>query len=217
MPGSGLFCVFEGLDGSGKSTLLENTAARLRQSPEFAFFSGLTSLKEPTELETGLVIRRRLKESTDADPAEWLELFQTDRARNVEVNIRPGLAANRLLLQDRYFYSTAAYQGVAPAARDAEGAGFTPAQIVADSLARGFPEPGLLLYLEIDPDTALERIDRGRSGRETFETRERLRAIAERYESILPASALRLDATAAPDELTARTVDLILGRIRDLA
>ena len=219
MAGIGFFCVFEGLDGSGKTTLLERTALGLQNHPGFARrFSGLTTLKEPTDAPTGREIRRRLRESTDADPAAWLELFQTDRQHNVASNIRPGIAAGRLLLQDRYFYSTAAYQGIDGSGSggdqtgDADPAGFPPDGIVADARRRGFPEPDLLVYLELDPATALERIDRGRDARETFETRERLEGIARRYARILPATTVRLDARLNSEELTAAAVALILER-----
>lgn len=215
MSGTGLFCVFEGLDGSGKSTLLEHTAARLRSHPALrSKATGLTILKEPTDMPEGLEIRRRLKESTDADPSAWLEYFQSDRRRNVEVNIRPGLAAGRVLIQDRYFYSTAAYQGVdAPDDSGEKDDGFTPEEIIADSRRRGFPIPGLLFFLEISPEVALDRIDRGRAGRETFETLDRLRAIAERYERILPPETRRLDASLSPEELTEQAAALILENL----
>ncbi len=205
---TGFFCVFEGVDGSGKSTLIEPIARALRAHPLVrARFTDVLTLREPTDSPEGLAIRRRLKESSDASPGAWLEYFQTDRAGNVERNIRPGLAAGRLLLQDRYFYSTAAYQGSDDASKG------SPEAIVRDSFARGFPRPDLLVYLNITPEDALGRIDRGRARRETFETLDRLRQVAARYERILPPETLRLDARDTPEALTEQTVRTILERI----
>ena len=95
----GLFCVFEGLDGSGKSTLLERVARELKTNPQARErFRETRLLQEPTNSPEGLAIRKRLKESSDADPARWLEYFQNDRAWNVEYNIAPAVAGGDLVL-----------------------------------------------------------------------------------------------------------------------
>ena len=213
----GLFCVFEGLDGSGKSTLLERVARELKTNPQARErFRETRLLQEPTNSPEGLAIRKRLKESSDADPARWLEYFLSDRAWNVEYNIAPAVTGGDLVLQDRYFYSTAAYQGVADGKRERTGDDasiMTPGDIVADSRARGFPPPDLLVYLDIPPEIALERIDRNRGAREVFERLDRLEAIARRYAAVLPENTLRLDARRDPEALTADVVTAILEHI----
>ncbi|MBI3721477.1 MAG: UbiD family decarboxylase [Fimbriimonas ginsengisoli] len=74
-------------------------------------FTDVQFLREPTDFETGREIRKRLAAPSGTDRNEWIDLFLRDRADNVARNIRPLLASGALILQDRYYYSTAAYQG----------------------------------------------------------------------------------------------------------
>lgn len=213
---SGLFCIVEGIDGSGKSTLLAHLSAALGETGLVQMFgdrfTGLRELREPTGGIVGRRIRQHLQAGDQLQAAEWLTLFFVDRAENVRDNIRPALAAGELIIQDRYFYSTAAYQGETPEhAR----------RIVADSFAADFPEPGVVLYLDITPDIAMQRIQH-RAGQhaeqnaqatqssvkqnspaalESFETFEQLRRIHANYNHVLPAHTLRLDAEQSPAQL----------------
>lgn len=198
----GLFCVVEGIDGSGKSTLLEHlTTALQAEGLRHNFggrFHGLRELREPTTGPVGRRIRTHLQAGDQLATAAWLKLFFEDRAENVHTNIQPALATGDLVLQDRYFYSTAAYQGTSP--EDA-------LTIVERSLAAGFPEPDVVLYLAIEPEVAMGRIHRRASpddagkSLESFETLEQLQRIHRNYSRVLPAHALRLDAEHGPEQL----------------
>ncbi len=194
----GVFAVIEGVDGSGKSTLWTRLGERLSRAQDEDWFhqrfTGLALLREPTDLPPGRRIREHLAAGAQLPRDAWLELFLADRAANVSERIGPALARGELVLQDRYFYSTAAYQG------DLESAP-SPADIVAANRARGFPEPDLLVFLDIEPEAAWERIALRGANRESFETLAQLRRIRKNYLSCLPASALRLDATRTPAEL----------------
>jgi dTMP kinase len=210
----------EGIDGSGKSTLLASLTAALdfeglRQNFGRRF-GALKELREPTSGPVGRRIRAHLQAGVQLASAEWLDLFFEDRRENVQGNILPALSAGNLILQDRYFYSTAAYQGATPAESEA---------IVQKSLAAGFPEPDVVLYLAIEPETAMARIQRRaqptkeaatpddpeslmgeaeyRKTIESFETLEQLTRIHRNYSRVLPAHALRLDAEQGPERLCA--------------
>ena len=200
-----MFCVFEGIDGSGKSTLVRAVYERLTNRPSNhrlpASIKGVRLLREPTEMETGQRIKELLMGKAELGREEWLELFLEDRARNVAQNILPWRGSH-LLLQDRYFYSTAVYQGQ-------ENAPPTPADIVELNRAKDFPEPDLLFYLDLPVDTALERIQKGRSSVEVFETREFLELIRSRYKNILPSSSIVIDAERPPSELEEEVVQAI--------
>lgn len=175
---AGLFVVFEGIDGSGKSTLTK------------AIWDDLGTqallLREPTGLHTGKLIREKLAAPNTMSQKDWIQLFSDDRALDVEQHLNPALAAGKIVLMDRYYYSTAAYQGQNPPDLSA-------LQIVQSQQAL-FPRPDMLVYLEISPDAALSRLG-SRAGLEIFETKTQLERIAKNYESILPKEALRLDAT----------------------
>ena len=192
--------VFEGIDGSGKSTLTRAVARAYGAAgdPEFPnVFPFVRELREPTyESRAGQRLREMLRGAEVAEPEAWLELFLEDRQHNVENNVLPAIREGALVLQDRYFYSTAAYQG-------RSGGPLTPSAILEVNRARGFPEPDLVVYLALPVDEALRRIALARANSESFETHADLARTAANYEAILPGSALRLDATLPAEHLTA--------------
>ena len=200
---SGLFCVLEGIDGSGKSTLLKTITSRFQNRMP----GRVLALREPTDGPAGREIRRLLGGPETVNEDVWLRLFLEDRRENLAFNIAPAKERGDLILQDRYFYSTAAYQGTNE--NDAK-------RILQIHRHEGFPEPDLLVYLELPVRVALERISSGRESLEYFETGERLEQIASRYRQILPEKTSVLDASLSPDVLADRLETLILDRFADL-
>ena len=186
MQKKGLFCVFEGIDGAGKTTLIQCLAEKILLtygSPNEAMI-----LKEPSTLPTGQKIRRLLQEKALLKPQEWLELFIADRRQNLKENVAPAHAAGKIILQDRYFYSTAAYQAV-PGEK-----GLRPQDIVQRNVREGFRKPDLLFFLALSPDTAYQRIQKRALKKESFEEKRHLQTVALQYEHILPGNTIRLDA-----------------------
>jgi dTMP kinase len=105
----GLFISFEGTEGSGKSTQVSLLAEHLR-------FQGYTvrTIREPGGTPIGEEIRHTLKHSADneAMTAETeLLLMNASRAQLVREVIRPALAAGEIVICDRFYHSTIAYQG----------------------------------------------------------------------------------------------------------
>jgi dTMP kinase len=105
----GLFITFEGTEGSGKSTQISLLAEHLR-------LLGLSvrTLREPGGTPIGEEIRHTLKHSlaNDAMTAEAeLLLMNASRAQIVREVIRPALDKGEIVLCDRYYDSTTAYQG----------------------------------------------------------------------------------------------------------
>ena len=105
----GLFITFEGTEGGGKSTQIQILAARLR-----ALGRVVRVLREPGGTSIGEEIRHTLKHSTGSQAmtseAELL-LMNASRAQLVREVIRPALAAGEVVLCDRFYDSTTAYQG----------------------------------------------------------------------------------------------------------
>lgn len=136
----GLLVAIEGVDGAGKSTLQRTLARRLRAE-------GLTVglWKEPTDPRLG---RRAQVAGTDRP---WISalLFTLDRIR-----ARPRLEALRaksaVVLCDRSFYSTLAYQGSA-LPRDER-------PLLERIQRRAAMEPDLVLWLHLPPVEALRRV-----------------------------------------------------------
>ncbi len=157
----GLLVVLEGIDGVGKSSALR----AIRSASEGSAME-LVSSREPTDGPWG----RRLRESATLgrlSPEEELELFVRDRRQHVEELLRPALDRGALVLLDRYYLSTAAYQG-------ARGADPEAVLALNESFA---PIPDLVLLLDCDPLISLERVRRRGVVADEFEKLEELQAV----------------------------------------
>jgi len=126
-------------------------------------------------------------------PAEELEAFLEDRRQHVREVIRPALEAGRIVITDRYYFSTVAYQGAR---------GFDPDELLW--LNESFAvEPHLLVVLMLTPDEALARIG-VRDGRgNAFETLSQLTRTREIFDGLSRPYLVRLDAVRPREELTA--------------
>ena len=104
-----MFITFEGTEGGGKSTQIQLLAERLRSADRV-----VRVLREPGGTPIGEEIRHTLKHS-EANHAMTSEaellLMNASRAQLVREVIRPALAADEVVLCDRFYDSTTAYQG----------------------------------------------------------------------------------------------------------
>lgn len=104
-----MFITFEGIDGVGKSTQLDLLEKYLIEQGHQV----LRTL-EPGGTELGQEIRHLLlHRKGDVSARSEALLYAADRAHHVATKIRPALAAGRIVLSDRYFDSSVAYQGAA--------------------------------------------------------------------------------------------------------
>ena len=141
-----LFITFEGIDGVGKST----QADLLREYLEGLGHEVVRTL-EPGGTELGQEIRQLLlhRKGEVAPRAEAL-LFSADRAHHVETKIRPALAAGKVVISDRYFDSSVAYQGA--------GRALSMDEVRAVNLwAVGGLLPNLTILLDLDAAGARQR------------------------------------------------------------
>ena len=102
----GSLIVFEGVDGSGKSTQLALLAEAMRSAGREVVETG-----EPYDCEWGRKIREMARSTQGVPPEQELEWFLEQRRAHVRDLVGPALAAGRVVLSDRYFLSTVAYQG----------------------------------------------------------------------------------------------------------
>lgn len=104
---NGLFIVLEGIDGSGKSKISELLAANLKKQRR-----NILLTHEPWKSKYGKQIRKlvRSKEGKNIRKVEWLKLFDADRQEHINKEILPALRKGKIVLCDRYYYSTLAYQ-----------------------------------------------------------------------------------------------------------
>ncbi len=169
-PKRGLFIVFEGLDGSGKGTMLSKTAEYLFNS--FKELDQIVLTREPTYSPLGRSIRKLLKESKTpkSDSKRLLSLYLEDRKEHLTQLIRPSIVQGAVVLCDRYKYSTLAYQQTQGIALEA---------IV--NLHKNMLVPDLILLLDVDPESALQRIQSDRTYIEKFEQLEFMQELRENY------------------------------------
>ena len=104
---AGVFITFEGIDGCGKSTQLRLLAAALRERRH-----EVLTTREPGGTTLGQRLRAALLDVEEqVDPLAELLVFAADRAQHVRTVLRPALAADKIILSDRYADATVAYQG----------------------------------------------------------------------------------------------------------
>jgi dTMP kinase len=199
----GLFITFEGTEGSGKSTQIEILARRLR-----GLGHAVRLLREPGGTPIGEEIRHTLKHS-NANHAMMAEtellLMNASRAQLVREIIRPALEHGEIILCDRFYDSTLAYQG------HGRGLDFGMVrQIVACAVGETRPDLTLLLLV---PVTVSEGRRRARllpgleMARDRMEEADRgfFERVEEGYKKLAaeePTRVRSIDATASREEVT---------------
>lgn len=188
-----MFIVFEGIDGTGKSTQVNLLADALRAEGHEVITS-----KEPTDGPHGTRLRNSA-ESGRLSAQEELDLFHLDRREHVESLIKPALERGAVVILDRYYFSSMAYQGVR---------GFDPQKI--RTFNEGFaPVPDHVLILEVPIDVALERIGVRDGEANEFEQRASLEKCHTIFSSLTDPFVQRIDATASPEEVHQKVLSCI--------
>lgn len=144
------FITFEGIEGSGKTTQINLLLAWLQQQPNPA--AGVLATREPGGTTIGDRIRAILLDPlhTDMAPETEILLYSAARAQIVRQVLRPHLADGWIVICDRFFDSTLAYQGY--------GRGLPLEDLRRiTTFATGGLVPDLTIYLDIDPETGLRR------------------------------------------------------------
>lgn len=174
-----MFLVFEGIDGSGKTTQARLLDEHLRKK------SGLNTLlvREPGGTVLGEKVRELVLQSgpEEIGPDTELFLFMASRAHLVRSKIMPALEAGRVVISDRFLWSSVVYQGIST--------GLQPQEILR--LGR-LAAPGLTVsktfLIDIEPEQALHRVkEPNRMEKRGIEYQRRVRdgflSLAERFKS----------------------------------
>lgn len=167
----GRFIAFEGIDGSGKSTQIALLAERLRQNGIRCY-----TTMEPTDSPIGSLIRQVMTGRMKMDNRVIAGLFAADRLDHLlnEIDgILYKINEGVTVLTDRYYFSSYAYHSVD-----------MPMEwvIKANEQSSGILRPAITVFIDIDPDAALERIAKNRFHQELYEKRSRLVKVRENYE-----------------------------------
>lgn len=177
----GLLIIFEGIDGTGKSTQVKLLSEKLQKLGR-----EVVTTFEPTDGPFGKKIRSLFTNRASVTKAEELALFMDDRRQHVKELINPALAAGKIVISDRYYFSTAAYQGAT---------GLDPERIIADN-EKFAPTPDCVLILEAPVAVGRRRIEESRQEiTNDFEKEEGLRKVSEVFAAIKRDYIQRIDAT----------------------
>jgi len=157
----GTFICIEGLDGSGKTTQAKLLAKKLQKSHNAVYTA------EPSHGKIGTFIRNSYLygEKRLSSVIEAL-LFAAERIEHVETEVLPALHQGKLVISDRYIYSSLAYQGAA-------GLSLEWIEKINEHALR----PDLAVFIDVDPKTAIHRLKPNKSLMENMETQRKVRKI----------------------------------------
>ena len=191
----------EGIDGSGKSTI----CAALADA-----FPDAVMTREPTDSWYGDAVRESIHRD-DADPLAELFLYTADHAGHLSSTVHPALAAEQLVISDRYSDSRYAYQGHTLADRFDDPIAFI--RSIHEPWTR---PPDLTLYLDVPPAVGAERS----GATDKFEHAETLAGVKANYERLIAAEPdrfCRIDATAPESIMVDQATATVATAVADAA
>jgi dTMP kinase len=202
-PARGRFYVFEGIDGAGKSTV----ANRVFETVTAGTDREVVLTSEPSDSWLGDCVRRSHGE--DVSPISEALLFVADRASHTE-RIRKWLESGMIVLSDRYYASTLAYQGA------------TLKPLLGDMAVEWLKSvnepviihPDLTFLLTIPPETGMRRLS-VRNERTKFEKLEFLREVDRIYRSLAEKddTFIVVDASRPLEDVMETVVETIRGNL----
>jgi dTMP kinase len=162
MKKNGVFICVEGLDASGKTTQSKLLVRNLQRKGFDAVYT-----TEPSHGRIGRLIRKHVLVGKNRSSAA-LEalLFAADRVDHSEREVIPLLQADKVVVTDRYLYSSLAYQGAT---------GLDLKWI--EEVNRWAIKPDMTIYIDISPEIVLKRLKREKSIMETLQNQRRVREI----------------------------------------
>jgi dTMP kinase len=192
----GFFVAIEGIDGTGKTTLSKTLGDAVS-----GYFEVYVT-REPSDTEAGRKLRQSFINGR-LSPLEEAKLFVEDRGFHIENEINPFTDQGYIVITDRYFFSNIAYQG-------AEGVSVEKLK----EMNSRFPLPDMVLYINLDIDIALERIESSRGVANLMETREGINRVKNIYERLAEDYAdifVKIDGSLSLDEVKSSSLRYILS------
>jgi dTMP kinase len=162
----GHFICIEGLDGSGKTTQTKLLVRKLTKMGHDAVYTA-----EPSRGKIGRLIREYcLHGGKRTSSIVEALLFAADRFEHVEKEVIPALNAGKIVVSDRYVYSSLTYQGAA-------GLDLRWIEMINDHAIR----PDLAIFVDVEPEAVIKRLKPKKSVMENLETQRKVREIYVRF------------------------------------
>lgn len=192
----GLFICIEGLDGSGKTTQAKILVKNLMKQGYTALYTA-----EPTNGKIGKLIRRYLHGERRVSGIIEALLFAADRFEHVSEEIRPALAEGKIVVSDRYVYSSMAYQG-------ASGIDVEWIKMINKYILK----PDLAIFIDVAPEVVLQRIRRKKTIMEDLKTQ---RMVREVYMKLVESGELkRVDGNKPKENLAREILSICLDALK---
>lgn len=190
----GVFICIEGLDGCGKTTQAKRLVRALRRKGYDAVYTA-----EPSKGKIGGFIKRyclhggkRISGITEA------LLFAADRFEHVENEVIPALSKRKLVVSDRYVYSSLAYQGAA-------GLELEWIRSINDHAIK----PGLAIFIDVEPTVVVGRLKPRKSVMENLETQRKVREVYMGF--VESRELLKIDGERPEEEVAADILEAVLS------
>jgi len=194
--GRGAFICIEGLDGCGKTTQAKLLVKKLRKSHNAVYTA------EPSRGKIGAFIRKSCLygEKRLSSVVEAL-LFAADRVEHVENEVLPSLRQGRLVVSDRYVYSSLAYQGAA---------GLSLEWI--EKINGHALHPDFAIFIDVDPQIVMQRLKPNKSVMENLETQRKVREVYLKY--VAKGELTRIDGNRRKAEVAEALSDAVLNFLK---
>jgi dTMP kinase len=190
----GIFICVEGLDGCGKTTQTKLLVSRLRKKGY-----NVTYTAEPSCGKIGNFIKKYCLHGVKrvSSIVEAL-LFAADRFEHVEKEVIPALDEGKLVVSDRYVYSSLAYQGAA-------GLDLEWIEKINEHAIR----PALALFIDVEPETVIQRLKSRKSVMENLETQRNVRKVYVKF--VEKGELVKIDGSKSKQEVADDILTVVLG------
>jgi dTMP kinase len=194
----GAFICIEGLDGCGKTTQAKLLVKRLRKSHNAVYTA------EPSRGKIGAFIRKSCLygEKRLSSVVEAL-LFAADRLEHVENEVLPALHQGRLVVSDRYVYSSLAYQGAA-------GLSLEWIERINEHALR----PDFAIFIDVNPKIVMQRLKPNKSVMENLATQRKVREVYLKY--VAKGELTRIDGDKPEEEVTEALCAAVLNFLKTI-
>ncbi len=196
-----MFITFEGIEGSGKSTQIQMLKEFFEKKSLKAFFT-----KEPGSSEIGKEIRSiLLNKENKIYPQTEIFLIFADRVQHVQEIIKPNLNEGKIVVSDRYYDSSVAYQG--------QREGISKIEIYELIENLDLPTPDITFLLDLPANVGLKRA-KNRASLDRFESEEISfhEGVRQNYLDLQEQNfqrIVKIDATKSPNEIFSNIIKKI--------
>jgi len=187
----GVFFCIEGLDGCGKTTQAKLLVRRLKRDYDVIYTA------EPSKGRIGRFIKNYCLhgDKRGSSVVEAL-LFAADRFEHVENVVLPALQRGKIVVSDRYVYSSLAYQGTA-------GLDLKWIEKINEHAIR----PDLAIFIDVKPETVVQRLKPKKSVMENLETQRKVREVYVRF--VEKGELVRIDGNESKREVAENIITMV--------